>query len=448
MNTQDSHQIEQEILRRRICTGRELAEALGLSQPSLSRHLRNLPVGRLHRIGVGRRTRYALRRRIEPVGDDWPLYEVTPAGDARTVGTLHALEGGGWHLEQEEVWPVLRGAVFADGLFPDWPWFLDDLRPQGFLGRIFARQFAGEYREPDDPRLWRADQVLRALLREGSDLPGAFVLGEEMLALARSPDQTRWIAPDLRGACYAALAGEVLEGGWPGSSAAGEQPKFTACVADAAGGGRPVIVKFSGDVRDPAQARRADLLVAESIAAGVLARAGIAAAATGILYHDHRCFLESTRFDRAGAAGRIGLVSLQALDSAFHGDLNTPWTAAARRLLRDGLLGGDDAERLCVAWWFGRFIGNSDMHYGNVSFHLSPAAPLALAPIYDMTPMALHPRADGSLPGVLPDVPVAPPEQADFRARAAVLAREYQSRIASDARLSDDFRAICGAAIH
>jgi hypothetical protein len=49
---------------------------------------------------------------------------------------------------------------------------------------------------------------------------------------------------------------------------------------------------------------------------------------------------------------------------------------------------------------------------------------------------------------VLPDVPVAPPEQADFRARAAVLAREYQSRIASDARLSDDFRAICGAAIH
>ncbi|MFO1491908.1 MAG: hypothetical protein U1F77_02245 [Kiritimatiellia bacterium] len=303
MITPGLQQLEQEILRRRICSGRELAEALDLSQPSLSRLLRLLPAGRLHRIGAGPRTRYALHRRIEPVGDQWPLYEIAPSGGARRVGVLHALEGGGWHLEQDEVWPVLRGSVFPDGVFPDWPWFLDDLRPQGFLGRIFARRFAGEFRAPEDPRLWRADHVLRALLQEGSDLPGAFVLGEDMLARALRPDRNRWIAPDLRGVRYAALAGEVLDGGWPGSSAAGEQPKFTACVVDAAGGERPVIVKFSGDVREPAQARRADLLVAESIAAGVLRQAGIPAAATEVLFHDHRCFLESTRFDRAASQG-------------------------------------------------------------------------------------------------------------------------------------------------
>ncbi|MFO1528566.1 MAG: hypothetical protein U1F77_02250 [Kiritimatiellia bacterium] len=82
-----------------------------------------------------------------------------------------------------------------------------------------------------------------------------------------------------------------------------------------------------------------------------------------------------------------------------------------------------------------------------MGFHLSPEPPLTLAPIYDMSPMALHPRADGSLPGILPDVPAAPPEQADFRERAAALAREYQARVIADSRLSDDFRAMCSAAI-
>lgn len=61
---------------------------------------------------------------------------------------------------------------------------------------------------------------------------------------------------------YAALAHATLAGERAGSSAAGEQPKFTACVADADGSPRHVIVKFSEPVEGNPVARRwADLLI-------------------------------------------------------------------------------------------------------------------------------------------------------------------------------------------
>ena len=48
---------------------------------------------------------------------------------------------------------------FADGLFPDWPWFLDDQRPQGFLGRAFARRGGAALGAPEDLRLWRDEDI-------------------------------------------------------------------------------------------------------------------------------------------------------------------------------------------------------------------------------------------------------------------------------------------------
>jgi hypothetical protein len=51
-----------------------------------------------------------------------------------------------------------------------------------------------------------------------------------------------------RGQRYGELAQAALAGERIGSSAAGEQPKFTACVADADGSQRHVIVKFSEPV--------------------------------------------------------------------------------------------------------------------------------------------------------------------------------------------------------
>lgn len=443
MNTH-TLELEREFYRRGLCTAPELAQALGVSQPTLSRELAAFPPGRLHRIGRARRTRYALHQRFEGLGSHWPLYQINEAGEPSHVAELHALQGGTWHVEQQHPWSTLRGTLFADGVYPGWPWFLDDLRPKGFLGRLFARYVSTEYRLPADPRLWTPEHILSALLRKGADLPGAFVIGEDMLALARRRPDASIIASDERTEAYARLATAVLDGQWPGSSAAGEQPKFTAFTQDADGCPCPVLVKFSGDMNDPAQARRADLLVAESLANDILRAAGIPAAFTEILYHQNRCFLESVRFDRTPAGGRRHLVSLLALDAAYYGDLTSPWYQAARRLQQDGFLDTASADRLRLLWWFGQCIGNTDMHYGNISVHLAPEWPCPLAPVYDMSPMALHPRSDGSLPDHLPPVPLPPPEEAAVFESAADLAAEYHQRLRSDTRLSPSFKAAIG----
>ncbi len=433
--------IEREFLRRGICAAADLAGALGISQPTLSRALAAMPPGRLHRIGRGRSTRYALHQRFEGLGDHWPIYQIDEKGEASQVAVLHALQRGGWHVEQAHPWHTLRGALFPDGVYPSWPWFLDDLRPQGFLGRLFARRFSVEYRVPDDPRLWTSEHVLSALVRKGDDFPGGFVIGEDMLSITRQRRET-CISHEERPEAYAQLAATVLEGHWPGSSAAGEQPKFLASIEADRGEVCPVIVKFSGDVNDSAQARRADLLIAESLANESLGAAGIPVAKTEILFHQDRCYLQSVRFDRTAVGGRRHVVSLLALDAAYYGDLSSPWYQAARRLERDGFLDAESAERMRVIWWFGQCIGNTDMHYGNVSLYFGPDWPLMLAPVYDMSPMALHPRGDGSLPDRLPQAVLPPPEEASAYAKAKAIAEDYRERVLSDSRVSASFKAV------
>lgn len=431
-------QLESELRRRGTSTAAELAAALSVSQPTLSRALSAFPPGRIHRIGRGRATRYALHRSVEGLGPVWPLYRIDEDAAAHRAASLHALEGGAWHVEVHEAWPSLRAPLFDGGLYPDWPWFLDDLRPQGFLGRVFAGRFGAELGAPADPRHWSADHILRALLRHGHDLPGAFVIGEKRLEVALQPDPD-YIPPEERPQAYARRAAAVLEGRWPGSSAAGEQPKFTATLLGDQGKPHPVLVKFTGDVRDPAQARRADLLVAEHLVNSTLIEAGIPAALTDVFFHGGRCFLQTLRFDRTPSGGRRPLVSLFALNAAF-GDINRPWRHSARALEAEGLLAPESAERLRLLWAFGRLIGNSDMHDGNIALRLEPAFPLSLAPVYDMSPMALAPRSDGSLPNQTPPVPLPLPEEADATSRAETLARRFRERVHSDSRLTHEFR--------
>ena len=76
----------------------------------------------------------------------------------------------------------------------------------------------------------------------------------------------------LRGVDAAALAGDV-----PGSSAGGEQPKFTATVDDG-GTLRHVLVKFSPTLDTLVGRRWADLLVCEHLAAETAGQAAEPAA--------------------------------------------------------------------------------------------------------------------------------------------------------------------------
>ena len=441
MNERMNHLLS-ELRRRGVLTPREMQAAIGASAATVSRLLAGPGARQVLRIGRARAARYALRRDVRGMGSQWPLYHITDDGIATLIGQLHALIGGCWYLQQEPPWESLRGDDFREGLYPGLPWFLQDLRPRGFLGRRLARRHADELGVSPDPRDWSDDDVAVALLSIGSDPAGAFVLGRRSLAAAQSAmlDASGVIPEQDRGSVYPALAAAAMAGDVPGSSAAGEQPKFTARVRRADGTVWCVIVKFSGAGRRPEDRRWSDLLAAEHVANAVLTEAGIPCAATDVLQSRGRCFLESSRFDRRGANGRRGLVSLEAFDSAFFGEFSTSWDQAAVRYHTAGWLSGEDAERLSLLWWFGTLIGNTDMHYGNASLYLDSARPLSLAPTYDMVPMLYRPDAEGNLPAGEVSLAPPPPESLPSWSRAAGLAVEYWLRLSVTAPVSAAFR--------
>lgn len=446
MNKRLQHVIS-ELSIRGILTPREMQALIGGSAATLSRMLAGAHTDRILRFGKTRATRYALKRNVRGMGSDWPLYRIAPKGDADVLGHLHALSGGRWLLQQESQWHTLCGGSFTEGIFPGLPWFLQDLRPRGFLGRLLAKRYSDEIGVPSDPRSWSDDDILVFLLTHGCDLPGNLVLGRRSLEAAQrhDSDEQDLIADSDRSRIYPQLADAMMTGAPPGSSAAGEQPKFTARVRRANGRIDSVIVKFCGAKGRPEDHRWRDLLIAEHVANAVLAETGVATATTTLIHSEGRCFLESSRFDRFGATGRDGFVSLEAFDAAYFGEVDSPWDLAGIRYRESGWLTERDAQHLALLWWFGRMIGNTDMHYGNAGLLLTAEKPLALAPVYDMTPMYYRPDLEGRLPSAPVGAVTPPPEMQAIGEHAARLAHNYWQRLARDASVSEGFRIIASA---
>ena len=315
------------------------------------------------------------------------------------------------------------------------------MRPQGFLGRLFAQRHARELGLGPDILRWNDDAVLAALLLRGEDGPGNFVLGAQALerALRAVPDP---ISAPQRAERYAALAQATLAGERIGSSAAGEQPKFTACVEDADGSLRHVIVKFSEPVEgNPVATRWADLLICECLASELLAEHGHASARDELAWSQGQLCLESTRFDRLGAHGRRGFVSLAAWSDA-HDGVRDSWPQAAERMQRGGWLDIGALEQIRQRWWFGRMIGNTDMHFGNLGFFLDGTLPLQLAPGYDMLPMLYRPAANGSIAPREYQPPTPLPAALPHWRQTAAWGATFWQRVAEHPRLSPDFRRI------
>lgn len=420
-----------------------LAASLGISQPTLSRLLARAG-GQVVRLGRGRATTYALVRTIGRSGSRWPLYRIDAEGRPHEVGWLHALQGKVFWFEARDPDSALLHGGFADGCFPGLPWFLDDQRPQGFLGRLFARRVATELGASTDPLLWESDDVVLALLRYGSDGPGDLVLGEDALRSALQDLLAPAEPIDLaaRRTRFPRCAEEVLRGDPVGSSAAGEQPKFAVTLrnGDAL---TPVIVKFSEAARTPSARRWSDLLVCEHLAGVVLTEHAIPAATSELLAAGDRMFLQSVRFDRTPARGRRGFASLAALDAACYGHGRIDWWRFADQLAGDGWMSAMDAGRLRVAAWFGALIANTDMHLGNAGLHLAERLPLKLAPCWDMLPMGFRPAASGEVIELEYRVALPTPDQRADWGAAARAALDFWGRAAGDARISHPFRAIC-----
>ena len=422
-----------------------MAKEIGVSPQTVSRALRPLGSG-IVRIGRGRASRYALARPVGRAGSHWPLHRMTPAGEAERLGELHAFHGG-WFLETDQPLPLFFHEEFANGDFPDLPWFLDDLRPQGFLGRAFVRRYAADLQAPDNLDLWQADDVVTALLRRGDDLPGDLILGEHALQAAlhdRLFPAEAAITGITRGTIYLERAELVEAGEAPGSSAGGEQPKFTAQI-EAPGGTREwVIVKFARHDPDNVALRRwTNLLACEHIAGQVLAEHGVAVARTEFFDHRNWRFLQSSRFDRTPEGGRRGVSSLRALDAAFIGHGAGSWLPVADALHSAGLLAEGDAETMRRLYRFGQLIGNTDMHFGNLSFHTEPdRLQVTLAPVYDMLPMHYRPNASGAVSDRPYELPIpALQDREDWR-WAARAAREFWRRVKLDDAIGPKFRVI------
>ena len=435
------------ILRRGAQSARAIAGELGISQPSVSRLLTDAG-SQIVRLGRARATRYALRHEIARAGSHWPLYRIDADGHPQTLGELQAIHGGLFHFETDGSRPAFLHGEFADGLFPGIPWFLDDQRPQGFLGRNFARSIANDIGAPEELLRWQTDDFVLALLRHGDDSPGDLVLGEASLqrALQSIIAPTADMAENQRAKRYPEMAEAVLNGEDLGSSAGGEQPKFTTTLA-IANEIVPVIVKFSGSTELPAGRRWADLLICEHHAGNVLRDHGFSAAHSEIVEAEHRVFLQSTRFDRTARQGRRGFASFAALDAAFYGHGRFDWWRLAPVLQRDGWLDKDDARRLQIISWFGLLIANADMHLGNVAVQLTDERPLQLAPIYDMLPMRFRPSNNGEIVERRYEIVMPAPEQKSDWLVAGELARDFWQRTSEESRISGRFRTIATDAL-
>lgn len=416
-------------LARGATTRAQLQHELSVSQPSLSRAISHLG-DQVVRLGRGRTTRYGLRNELPQIGSAWPIFVIDPKGDPSLLGTLQALARNQYWFDADS--PALN--ELSDGL----PFFLQDLWPQGFIGRTVSRRFP-ELRLPERVADWNEIHVLTYLTQRGDDTIGNLLVGGESLSRffeQSAGRQTRMDSND-RSVQYPRLAESAIAGSPAGSSAGGEHPKFTA-VVQTNNTPRHVLVKFSPARTDRVAQRWSDLLIAEHVAANALRSLGVPSAATELVVAGDRMFLESERFDRTGERGRKGIISLAAVADHYLGRRDN-WITTAGSLASIRRISAQDADAVRRAATFGRMIGNTDMHFGNLSFFFVPGGALTLAPIYDMLPMMYAPIATDELPELDFQFPLPGADTLDIWRSAAELAQAYWHDVASHPLISPDF---------
>jgi hypothetical protein len=380
----------QQVLKRGPAKTATILAELGISQPTFSRLWAGVNDGVA--LGITKSRQYGLRRAIAGVDVPIPVYRVSHEGQARSIGQITPLEGGFYVLTLSD------GTQYQ--IFEGQPYFLRDLRPQGFLGRMEPGKNP-DLNLPVDILKWTDEQVLKYISRRSEHAAGDLILGNESYArymadMAKAEESILLEAD--RVARYPAMAEHSMQGESPGSSAGGEQPKFTAVVRR---GGESetiehVIVKFSPQVDKSSGRRWGDLLVCEHLALEVLARHQIAAAKTSILEAGRRIFLEVVRVDRVGLKGRRPMATFSALDGDL-GMMDENWTAVARELHRRGELAQKDVETVEILDLYGALIGNTDKHHGNIALAWEFGQEHRLLEAYDMLPMLYRPNTHGEI---------------------------------------------------
>jgi hypothetical protein len=411
-----------------------ICQQLQISQPTFSRLWKDAGPD-ITSFGAARSTQYAMTRPIADLGTTLPLFMVDRDGATAPFGELRTLQGNWYVFTPANGLPL----QVTEGL----PFFLQDLRPQGFLGRLVPRMHR-DLLLPEKIQDWSDDHMLVYLARRGENLSGNLIVGNEsyrrFLSLRGAGDvdvpmdsSRTLIYPDL---ALRANQGEVV-----GSSAGGEQPKFTSAVTREDGEIEHVLVKFSPQ-RDTANGRRwADLLIAEHLAMDVLRRHDLPASKSEIVMTDSRVYLEVVRFDRFGVSGRAPVVSMAGLDGML-GALDKNWTQSTQLLVDKRRLSIKDYEMIRLLDVYGALIGNSDRHPGNLSLSWQADGKFALAPVYDMLPMMYRPNTQGEIVERTFDLSVLDKLDLSSLAKAQKMAMDFWGVVDQDARISGEFKVI------
>lgn len=407
----------------------EIILATGSSQPTLSRTIHELPGSVQLRVRGVRTPRYGVIRRLPGnIAGQQNVYRITATGSVLQAGLISLLSGGETFMQMSKV-----GRLY-DGLPPSMAF----ASPSGFLGRQTAHAVAADLQLPDSLRDWSDDHRAAYLLARGWNLAGDLVFGDAALAQLMEFRSAAPTAPGLKLDLYSQMTSNI-KGSAVGSSAGGEQPKFLAYTEDRG----HVLVKFAA-----LGTRMAELLRMENVALDCLRGTGVPCATTHFVEHTGYAYLEVERFDRAGAYGRVGMVSAGALDDEIFGQRDS-WSQFADRCEAKRFLGTEQAHRFHIMAAYSELIGNSDRHFENISLLLDETGDVCdVAPAYDILPMKYAPIGAG----VVPDLNPIAPKLGSIGARAGVwsaagrAAQEFWTKCRDDERigLSSSMRALAG----
>jgi hypothetical protein len=409
-------------------TSKEIQAVTNLSQATVSRLVRNS--SEIIRLPGPKPYRYAAVDVAFGSEQKIPIATVDTNGKNVPRGLLCRLQPDGYFFAGLSGASFLFNGCEFDALFDSLPYFMEDARPQGFLGRLIAQRLSSQSDEfPPDPDHWTVDQVGKYLLANGDDLPGDLVFGFSMMNRLRNPPQI------VSRENYHEIAEATLEGITGVSSAGGEQQKFTAFISDIES---HVIVKFTPSQDDLTSERWRDILVTEYHALSVLSDFGFPAAETTLYDQNGRYFLESKRFDRRGKFGRISMFSLRTVDAEFVGSGGS-WTDVYGSMVEADIATMFDHHNVVALELFGKLINNTDRHLGNLSVSIDGET-FSLLPVYDMCSMGFAPKGS-EVTSLKFEIPEFELTGSTFDSKRAVEAAiEFWKRVPNDPRTSNTLR--------
>lgn len=414
-------------------SARELTDALGISQPTLSRTIQAHPaVFTTFRVSGDRTPKYAVLRHLPGgLNPRQSIFRISNTGSMETFAEVEFLTGGA----------TLERTPAQTTLYEGLPPYMAFSSPSGFLGRQVARAAAAlDMQFPESLKDWGDDHRVAYLFTRGLNLAGNLVYGATSLQREMDLRQVEAAPPAQKLAHYVAMANQLKDSAH-GSSAGGEQPKFLSLSDDMG----HVIVKFARR-----GTRMADLLPFEHLALRALEGVGVPASKTQLLASEDYVFLEVQRFDRIGAHGRVGMLSAGAVDDEFFGARDT-WSEFAERCLQARYLSAQDVRHVNVMAAFSELIGNTDRHFENISVLLGEDGEYdGIAPAYDILPMRYASIGGGVDPALTPITPKlstigAKPEVWALAAQAANLFWDAVQHGQLDLPVSDEFKKL-GAA--